>query len=124
MIFNHWMEGGPLFMSLIYLMWVAVIVLSFLFLAKRAKAENRSLVRLNEGILFTGSLAFLIGVLGQVLGVFEALSVIQVMGDVSAEMMAGGLRVSFIAPLYGFVLFILSGILWFIFRNLLKNEEG
>jgi hypothetical protein len=37
------------------------------------------------------------------------------MEDVFAKVRAGGLRVSFIAPLYGFVLFILSGIARFIF---------
>ncbi|WP_010662349.1 MotA/TolQ/ExbB proton channel family protein [Marinilabilia salmonicolor] len=122
MIFRHWYEGGALFMTLIFLMWVAVIALCIVFWRKRKKADRRTLVRLNEGILFTGSLAFLLGILGQVLGMFEALNVIGEMGDVSANMIAAGLRVSFIAPLYGFVLFILSGILWFVFRSLLKDK--
>lgn len=108
-------------MTLIFLMWVAVISLSIVFWAKRKKSDRRTLVRLNEGILFTGSLAFLLGILGQVLGMFEALNVIGEMRDVSATMIAAGLRVSFIAPLYGFVLFILAVILWFVFRNLLKK---
>lgn len=122
MIFKHWFEGGPLFMTLIYLMWVAVIVLGFIFWRKRNSSGKLTLTRLNEAVLFIGSLGLLVGILGQVLGIFEALSYLSVNVDVSARLIAAGLRVSFIAPLYGFGLFILSGILWFVFRNILKVE--
>lgn len=121
MIFNHWFEGGPLFMTLIYLMWLAVIIQVATFWLKKGTAERPSLVKLNESILFTGSLAFLTGILGQVLGVFQALTILETMTDVSANLIAGGLRVSFIPPLYGFVLLIISVILWFIHRSLIDK---
>ena len=109
-------------MTLIYLMWVSVMVLGFIFWRKRNSSDKLTLTRLNEAVLFIGSLGLLVGILGQVLGIFEALSYLSVNVDVSARLIAAGLRVSFIAPLYGFGLFILSGILWFVFRNILKVE--
>ena len=122
MIFKHLYEGGPLFMSIIYLLWLAVIALIGLFIFKKGKNSLSGLKRLNEAILFTGSLAFLLGILAQVIGIFEALKFIESTGQhVSAAMIAGGLRVSFLAPFYGFALFLISGIAWFVFRNLLNN---
>ncbi|WP_462318404.1 MotA/TolQ/ExbB proton channel family protein [Marinilabilia sp.] len=124
MIFKHWYEGGPLFMTLIYLLWLAVIVLIGIFFMKKGNKNLSGLKRLNEGILFTGSLAFLLGILGQVIGIFEALKALETMRNhVSASMIAGGLKVSFLAPFYGFVLFLISGIVWFVFRNRLKKGE-
>jgi biopolymer transport protein ExbB/TolQ len=124
MIFKHWHEGGPLFMTLIYLLWLAVIVLIGTFFMKKGNSKLSGLKRLNEGILFTGSLAFLLGILGQVIGIFEALKALETMRHhVSASMIAGGLKVSFLAPFYGFALFLISGIVWFVFRNWLKKGE-
>jgi biopolymer transport protein ExbB/TolQ len=121
MIFNHWFEGGPLFMTFIYLMWLAVIILVATFWLKKGKTERRPLVKLNEAILFTGSLAFLTGILGQVVGIFQALTVLETITDISPKLIAAGLRVSFLAPLYGFMLLIISVIIWFIHRSLIDK---
>ena len=111
-------------MTMIYLLWLVVIVLIGTFFMNKGKSKLSGLKCLNEGILFTGSLAFLLGILGQVIGVFEALKALETMRqDVSPAMIAGGLKVSFLAPLYGFALFLISGIVWFIFRNLLNKES-
>ncbi|PWE00953.1 MotA/TolQ/ExbB proton channel family protein [Marinilabilia rubra] len=124
MIFKHWYEGGPLFMTLIYLLWLVVIVLIGTFFMKKGKSNPSELKRLNEGVFFTGSLAFLLGILGQVIGVFEALKALEtIKQDVSPAMIAGGLKVSFLAPLYGFALFLISGIVWFVFRNILNKQR-
>lgn len=123
MIFTHLVEGGIWFMLPIYLMWIAVIVLIVLFLAKYKKTQTvrRALIRMNELIVFLGSLALLYGLLGQVIGFFEALSAIERVGKMAPALIAGGLKISFLAPIYGFVLFLLSGIAWFVFRNMLRE---
>ena len=122
MVIKHLVDGGPFFMSLIYLMWLGVIVMVirlFLNLKKRQKSVAK-LSRQNENILFLGSFAFLFGILAQVIGFFEALGVIAKMGDVSPALIAGGLKVSLLAPLYGFVLFLISSIVWFFSRKKIK----
>jgi|SRR6056297_620919 len=125
MVIDHLIEGGPTFMSLIYLMWLGVIFMSirlFLNLKKSQKSPDK-LSRQNESILFLGSFAFLFGVLAQVLGMFEAFGVIAEIGDISPALLAGGFKVSLLAPLYGFVLFLVSGIIWFVFKGLIKTRK-
>ncbi|MCD4833444.1 MAG: MotA/TolQ/ExbB proton channel family protein [Bacteroidales bacterium] len=123
MIVEHLFMGGISFMLPIYIMWIVVIFFTIKFLLNYY-SENRDLKKLakqNSLIIFIGSFAFLFGLLGQIIGLYNALLAIQAAGDISPALMAGGLRVSLIAPLYGFVLFLISGIIWFIFRNLIKE---
>ena len=122
-LIEHLFMGGIYFMLPIYIMWIVVIFLSVKFLFNY-NSENKDLEKLtkqNSVIIFIGSFAFLLGLFGQILGLYGALVAIQAAGDISPALMAGGLRVSFLAPLYGFALFLISGIIWFIFRNLLKE---
>lgn len=123
MIVEHLLIGGPIFMSLIYIMWIVVIFFAIKFLVNYF-SENRDLQKLakqNSLIIFIGSFAFLFGLLGQIVGMYGALLSIQAAGDISPALIAGGLRISLLAPLYGFVLFLISGIIWFVFRNLIKE---
>ncbi|HAF29502.1 MAG TPA: hypothetical protein DCG75_10685 [Bacteroidales bacterium] len=121
MIFEHLVIGGIYFMLPIYMMWIVVIFFSIKFLVNyfSGNKDLKKLSKQNSLILFIGSFAFLFGLLGQVIGLSQALQAIQAAGDISPALMAGGLRVSLLAPLYGFVLFLISGIIWFVYRNLL-----
>ena len=58
-----------------------------------------------------GLLALTIGILGQVLGLYSAFKGIEEVGQVSQQMMAGGLKVSSITTIYGLIIYILSLIL-------------
>ena len=71
--------------------------------------------------LFLGSFTFLLGIFGQIIGFFQVLNVIEREGDIAPCLIAGGLRVSLLAPLYGFTLLLVSAMVWFIFRNLIKK---
>ena len=52
------------------------------------------------------------GVLGQMLGLFAAFTAIEAAMDISPAIMAGGLKVSMITPMYGMVIMVLSYLLW------------
>ena len=107
----------------IYIMWIVVIFFTIKFLLNYY-SENRDLKKLakqNSLIIFIGSFAFLYGLLGQIMGLYGALLAIQAAGNISPAIMAGGLRVSLIAPLYGFILFLISSVVWFIYRNLIRE---
>ncbi len=124
MIFEHLIIGGIYFMLPIYIMWIIVIFLGIKFLIK-FNVENtdiKKLTKTNSLIIFLGSFTFLFGLLGQILGIYNALQAVQQAGDISPALIAGGLRVSLLAPLYGFFLFLISFITWFIFKNLLKQQ--
>ena len=119
MMFEHIVTGGIFFMAPIASLWLGVIVISAWVLAKHFSG-NGELFWLKKKVnlvLFLGSFAFLIGLLGQIIGLFDAFQGIEEAGDISMALIAGGLRVSFIAPIYGFVLFMISLLVWFITTN-------
>lgn len=125
MIIRLFYDGGTAFTTPILLMWIFVFILAIRFIILyRGNKNPLKLKRTNEGILFFGSLAFLIGITGQMIGSIAAFDVIQMAdkADITPQYLAGGLKVSFIAPVFGMVLLILSTIIWFVFRNL-KNTR-
>ena len=114
--------GGPFFMFLITLLG-----LSFLFFV--IKSGITIFVKKNYSgkgisyILMFGSLAFIFGLLAQAIGMFVAFGAIQQVKDISPAMVAGGLKVSMIAPLYGAFYFILSIPIWVVFRETVKRRS-
>ncbi len=73
-----------------------------------------------------GLFAMITGILGQLIGFYEAFSAIENAGDISPELMYGGIKVSMIATLYGISIYLISLMLWFaasifIERKLEKN---
>lgn len=99
--------GGPLFMSLISIAGLAAIILAVLALFKYFTGQPVT-QKLQKSVPIAGSMAFMLGVLGQVLGLYQAMSAIQEAGAVSPALLAGGFQVSLVPPIYGLILFILS----------------
>ncbi len=125
MVFKHFYEGGPSFMSVVYLLWIVVIIMTVRIIYDLVKGKKTiaKLKKENEVILFTGSFAFLVGVLGQVIGLYGAMEAVETAKEaISPSLLAGGLRVSSLPPLYGLTLFVISGLLWFVFRQVIWNR--
>jgi len=80
-------------MSLLTILLIALIVSAFKF---------------PEWINEIGLLALAVGALGQIIGLYGAFKGIEEMGQVSQQMMAGGLRVSSITTMYGLIIYIIS----------------
>ena len=93
---NLFYEGGPLFMTILTILLIGVIVCFFKF---------------PNWLKEVGILALSFGVLGQIIGLYGAFKGIEQMGQVSQEMMAGGLKVSSIPTIYGLLIYILSLVL-------------
>jgi len=64
--------------------------------------------------ILLGLLALVFGIFGQLIGLYSAFQDIEIMGSVSADMLAGGLRVSSICTLYGMAIFLFSYLIWFV----------
>ncbi len=123
MIIRLFFEGGAFFMSLVYSMWILAIVQAIRFIILYLGNKNpQKLKRTNNSILFFGSLSFLFGITGQMMGLIAAFDAVQCMdaANIKPGMLAGGLKVTFIAPLFGITFLILSAITWFVLRNLKK----
>lgn len=115
---QNFMDGGPGFMTLHYLMWILVIIFS-VRAAKNIRSKNcdfRKLEKLNTSILFIGAFGLLLSLFYQTMGMYSAFSVLETTSDISPTLVAGGLKASLVAPLYSLFLFLVTGIIWFTFR--------
>lgn len=64
-------------------------------------------------VRFFGMLALVVGILGQIIGLYLAMGHIATKGNITQEVLAGGIRVSSITTLYGFFVFLLAHLIWF-----------
>jgi hypothetical protein len=120
MLLQHFMEGGTTGMLLIITLWIVTLILTGYLgfrLAKKDQYDANKNKSISETIFFLGSFAFLFGIFYQIIGMIQALKAIEAAGDISMALIAGGLKVSLIAPMYGFVLFLLTYIIWFVTRR-------
>ena len=58
-------------------------------------------------------LALIVGVLGQMIGLYDAFDAIAQAGEVSQALLAGGLRVSSITTIYGLLSFVILYVIYF-----------
>lgn len=112
--------GGILFMLLITFLAIGMIFFTVKCIIKIYVKNNRSGKGVNY-ILTFGSLAFIIGILGQAIGMFGAFEAIQQAVDISLGLIAAGIRVSMIAPLYGLIIFVVSIPIWAVLRERSKK---
>ena len=89
---DYFYMGGPLFMGMLTLIFIALIVAAVL----------------KKGVKEIGLLALAMGFLGQLIGLMGAFEGIEAMGGVSQSMLAGGLKVSSITSIYGLPIYIIS----------------
>lgn len=106
----------------IYIMWVAVITLTVILIFNWAKdRKSPKLKIIYDLILFTGSFAFLIGLLGQILGIMQIMDCIGEIGSISPALIARGFKVTMLTTTYGFVLFVISFAIWFFAKKTNNN---
>tara|TARA_R110002050_G_scaffold291037_1_gene445109 strand:- start:248 stop:586 length:339 start_codon:yes stop_codon:yes gene_type:complete len=105
-------RGGPLFMSLISLAQIGMFIAIVLHLKGKASS-----IAIRE----FGLLALVLGILGQLIGLYSAFVAIEQMGSVSPAMLMGGLQVSMITTFYGLIGFIVSRI-YLLFTGLKKGQ--
>ncbi|MBR9914023.1 MAG: MotA/TolQ/ExbB proton channel family protein [Algicola sp.] len=119
---NIFVEGGPLFMSLILLCLLASIVFIVIgfMAAKKSVAKARKMLKLTVD---SSLLGLVLGFLGSVLGLISAFDSIEAIGNPSPEMFAGGLKVSLLTATFGLFTFVIARIGIMILRLTLKPEE-
>jgi hypothetical protein len=111
----HYM-GGPSFMFSLTGMLIVILIIgiiSYILLLKRYDAKDKLRRILILSIIYIGSFAAVWGVLGQGLGIYQALYAIQQAGDISPALIIGGIKISMIAPLYGIIILLIASLIWF-----------
>lgn len=107
---NLLFEGGILFMSLLTISFAtAIAIATSCFIKKEISSQRMDLVK------SIGLFAFVLGLLGQFIGLYSALEAIAGFKDgISPSILAEGLRVSSISSIYGMIIFVTSYLLWFV----------
>ncbi len=121
---ENFSEGGPFFMTLHYILWILVIVLTIRFM-KNFRSKNRDYRKLdkwNSTILFIGGFGLLFALFYRTMGMYSAFSALEITRDISPSLVASGLKASLVAPLYSLFLFLVTSIIWFINRTKIRTE--
>ena len=74
-----------------------------------------------DGVLFWGGYAVVLGVLGTVVGISIAAEAVEVVGRVETTLVWGGIKVSLITTIYGLLVLLGAGLLWFGLRHWHRN---
>lgn len=118
---DRFIEGGPLFMSLILiclLLSLFFLVKGFLSLSKDLSV-SRKMTRLASDASLLG---LVLGFLGSIIGMITAFDAIESFDKISSAMIAGGLKVSFLTTVFGAITFIIPRIGILILRSMQKAE--
>ncbi len=96
-------EGGALFMYTTLLILVAILVL--LVKAFMKPATNDKTIAIVKHL----SLFVLVwGFTGQMIGLIGAFDAIQIQGEIAPAVLAGGIRVAILSPLFGMIVFLIA----------------
>lgn len=103
MLFDRLNEGGPFFMYPLFFIIILIIILIVKGFIQKGSVE-KTISLISSIALF----AIVWGFLGQIIGLIGAFDAIEAVGDVSPAMLAGGLKVAFLAPVFGMFAFLVG----------------
>ena len=113
--------GGP-YMKVISVMAILTLVVT-VWKTWEIYGKKKVDFKLLELILMGGSMAAAFGIFSQIVGIVQALEAIRAAADISPEIVMGGAIVSFYAPIWGFLVFIVSLALYFILKEIVKAKQ-
>lgn len=122
-IFNNiFIDGGPLFMSLILICLLMSLGFSINGFVQSKKSIEKAYKMLNLAVDMN-LLGLVLGFLGSVLGLITAFDSVEAMGDPDPSIFAGGLKVSLLTATFGLFSFVIARIGILLLRSYLKPES-
>jgi biopolymer transport protein ExbB/TolQ len=118
-LFNRFLEGGALFMSLVLI----CLLISIYFLVKsllNIKTNIEISKKMLKHISDSGTLGLALGVTGAFIGLITAFDVLEATGEANPSIIAGGLKVALLSPLFGLFTFSVSKLAILILRIIQK----
>jgi hypothetical protein len=106
-LINRFLEGGALFMSLILI----CLLISIYFIVKSTlniKTNNDISKKMLKHINDSGILAMILGFLGAFLGLLSAFDILEATGQAAPSIIAGGLKIALLSPIFGLFTFAIS----------------
>lgn len=99
-LFNRFMDGGALFMSLILiclLTSIYFIVKSVLNIKSNIENSKKMLKHIGD----SGTLGLALGIMGALLGLIAGFDAIEAIGEVNTVILTSGLKIALLSPLFG-----------------------
>ena len=118
-LFDRFLEGGALFMSLILI----CLLMSIFFTVKsilKIKTDKEVSKKILKHISDSGTLGLALGLMGAFLGLISAFDVLEASGGAEPAIIAGGLKVALLSPLFGLLTFSVSKLAILILRIIQK----
>ena len=118
-LFNRFLEGGALFMSLILICLLTSIfftVKSLMNLKKNVEISKKMIKHIND----SGSLGLGLGVMGSFIGLITAFDAIEATGGAEPSILAGGLKVALLSTLFGLFTYSISKLSVLVLRIIQK----
>tara|TARA_B100001113_G_scaffold106722_1_gene86581 strand:+ start:820 stop:1209 length:390 start_codon:yes stop_codon:yes gene_type:complete len=118
-LFDRFLEGGALFMSLILI----CLLMSIFFTIKsilKINSDKETSKKILKHISDSGTLGLALGVMGAFLGLVSAFDVLEASGAAEPSIIAGGLKVALLSPLFGLFTFSVSKLAILILRIIQK----
>ncbi len=118
-LINRFMEGGALFMSLILvclLISIYFIIKSLLNIKSNIAISKNMLKHIND----SGTLGLALGIMSAFLGLIAAFDSLEASGQAEPAILAGGLKVALLSPLFGLFTFSVSKLAILILRIIQK----
>ena len=119
MLINRFLEGGALFMSLILI----CLLISIYFIVKSTlniKTNNDISKKMLKHINDSGILAMILGFLGAFLGLLSAFDILEATGQAAPSIIAGGLKIALLSPIFGLFTFSISRLAILLLRVIQK----
>ena len=98
-------EGGPIFMYPLLILFIIILILIVKGILKNTERQ-----KLISTISTLGLFSMVLGFFAQIIGFIGAFEAIAMAGDISPQVMATGLIISYIAPVFGILIFFTSQI--------------
>ena len=100
-----------------------ILVIRSAILILKSKFKNpESALQSIRNIKFLGIISLCIGILGQIIGVYEAFMTIENWGSVKPLYLFSGLRISSISTIYGIFIFTFSYISWIALKIAINRQ--
>lgn len=126
-MFELFYTGGPLFMGVLTFLFFIILAIAAYHLVIILKNDFKDINESRKKLKYIKSLglfAFVSGIMGQLMGLYNAFGAIEQAMDISPQILAGGLKVSMITTIYGALIFLISYLLWIILDYVASNKKN
>ena len=123
-MFSFFQEGGVYMWFLLVLAGVIVVLAIIRGMQLFSNNNIDQLENKINTILFWGAFSVVLGFFAHFHGVYLAMQAIKQANDISPSIVAGGYAVSIITILSGLFMFMISAVIWLVYRSILSKKSS